>query len=595
MSSNFHPFVIPFCTGALLLFAILIGKFALWIQRLSANQKRHCLHRIVSWKTLAAIWECVRECLFHRNIFKRNFVLGYMHLSFALGWFMLIVVGKAEASCYSHTFWEEPWMAIFFRYFEDGRTNYFMPGLFTFVMDLLLAWILSGILLAICKRIYSRLLGMRRTTRHTWYDRLAIISLWCIFPCRLLAESVTASLRHNGGWLTQTLGDALSGLPAETLQLPLWWLYSIVLCIFFLCLPFTRYMHIFAEMLLIFLRKWGVVEEKSRTGYTDVETNACSRCGICIDVCPLNTAAGIHNVQSVYFIRDIRQHGLTEDVANNCLLCDRCVEACPVGIETTQIRQILRGEQKTPQPDKTFYDYLPQQASTVENGCDTVYFAGCMTHLSGGIIPAMRKLFEAAGDRYIFLDEERNLCCGRPLRQQGYTRQADQMRDKLERIINQSGAKRLVTSCPICYHSFRQEYHLDMPVLHHSEYLRECLENKKISLNNNGIRYAYHDPCELGRGEKVYEAPREILKAAGTLCVTGADKSDAPCCGYSLGDTAIDTRQRNLIRDEALEVLCTGNPDMLATACPLCKKAFMTGNSRIPVKDIAEIAAEHLK
>ncbi|MBP5613073.1 MAG: (Fe-S)-binding protein, partial [Bacteroidales bacterium] len=408
---------------------------------------------------------------------------------------------------------------------------------------------------------------------------------------RLLAESVTASLRHNGGWLTQTLGDALSGLPAETLQLPLWWLYSIVLCIFFLCLPFTRYMHIFAEMLLIFLRKWGVVEEKSRTGYTDVETNACSRCGICIDVCPLNTAAGIHNVQSVYFIRDIRQHGLTEDVANNCLLCDRCVEACPVGIETTQIRQILRGEQKTPQPDKTFYDYLPQQASTVENGCDTVYFAGCMTHLSGGIIPAMRKLFEAAGDRYIFLDEERNLCCGRPLRQQGYTRQADQMRDKLERIINQSGAKRLVTSCPICYHSFRQEYHLDMPVLHHSEYLRECLENKKISLNNNGIRYAYHDPCELGRGEKVYEAPREILKAAGTLCVTGADKSDAPCCGYSLGDTAIDTRQRNLIRDEALEVLCTGNPDMLATACPLCKKAFMTGNSRIPVKDIAEIAA----
>ncbi len=595
MSSNYHPFVIPFCAGALLLFAILIGKFVIWIHGLDSAQKKGCLRNILSWKTLAAAWECVRECLFHRNIFKRNFVLGYMHLSFALGWFMLIVVGKAEASCYSHTFWEEPWMAIFFRYFEDGRTNYWMPQMFTFVMDLLLAWILSGILLAICKRLYSRLLGMRKTTRHKWYDRLAIISLWCIFPCRLLAESITASLRHNGGWMTQTLGDALSFLPAEMLQLPLWWLYSIVLCIFFLCLPFTRYMHIFAEILLVFLRKWGVVEGKVRTGYTDVETNACSRCGICIDVCPLNTAAGIHNVQSVYFIRDIRQNGLTDDVANNCLLCNRCVEACPVGIQTTQIRQIMREEQKSLPENSSYYDYWPQQTPQKEEVYDTIYFAGCMTHLSGGIIPAMRKLFEAAGERFLFLDEERNLCCGRPLRQQGYTGQADQMRDKLERLINQSGAKLLVTSCPICYHSFKQEYHLNIPVMHHTEYISECLKKKRISVRNSGDRFAYHDPCELGRGERIYEEPREILKAIGTLCEVPSEKADALCCGHSLGDTALDNRQQQMIRDEAMRTLCAGNPDTLATACPLCKKAFRQGNRDINVLDIAEIVVQKLQ
>ena len=166
MSSTYHPFVIPFCAGALFLFAVLIAKFVLWLHRLSATQKKQCLRNLLSWKSLAAIWECIRECLFHRNIFKRNFILGYMHLSFALGWFLLIVVGKAEASCYSHTFWEDPWMAIFFRYFENGSTDYWMPGLFTFVMDLLLAWILSGILLAICKRLYSRLMGMKKATRH---------------------------------------------------------------------------------------------------------------------------------------------------------------------------------------------------------------------------------------------------------------------------------------------------------------------------------------------------------------------------------------------------------------------------------------------
>ncbi len=594
MSSAYHPFVIPFCAGALILFAILIAKFILWIHRLSANQKRRCLRNIVSWKTLAAIWECLRECLFHRNIFKRNFVLGYMHLSFALGWFLLIVVGKAEASCYSHTFWEEPWMAIFFRFFEDGRTDYWMPGLFTFVMDLLLAWILSGILLAICKRIYSRLLGMRKTTRHKWYDRIGIIALWCIFPCRLLAESVTASIRHNGGWLTQTVGDALAFLPTEALQLPLWWLYSIVLCIFFLCLPFTRFMHIFAEMLLVFLRKWGVVEEERETGYTSVEANACSRCGLCIDVCPLNTAAGMHDVQSVYFIRDIRQHSLTDAVADNCLLCNRCVEVCPVGIQTTMMRQIHRGMRKDEDPSKEYYSYLPQGEAD-KTGYDVVYFAGCMSHLGGGIIPAMQTIFRKSGDSHLFLDEGKNLCCGRPLRQQGYTAQADQMRDKLEKLINQSGAKKLVTSCPICYHSFKQEYNLDIPVQHHTEYIRQCLAEGRIAVRNSSARYAYHDPCELGRGEEIYDEPREILQAIGTLCKVPSERKDALCCGHSLGNTALDSRKQNLIRDEALQTLCADHPDILATACPLCKKAFLNGNRRLPVRDVAEIVAEQLQ
>lgn len=594
MSSTYHPFVIPFCAGALLLFAILIGKFIHWLHRMSRTQKKQCLRRLISFKTLAAIWECLRECLFHRNIFKRNFVLGYMHLSFALGWFLLIVVGKAEASCYSHTLTEDPWMAIFFRYFEDGSTDYFMPHLFTFVMDLLLAWILSGILLAWCKRVYSRLLGMKRTTRHTWYDRLGMISLWCIFPCRLLAESVTATIKHNGGWLTQTLGNALAFLPSEQLQLPLWWLYSSVLCVFFICLPFTRYMHIFAEVLLVFLRKWGVTEEAEATGYTQVETNACSRCGICIDVCPLNTAAGIHNVQSVYFIRDSRQGVLSEEVANNCLLCNRCVEACPVGIQSTLIRQIRRGERKNLENGKAYYTYLPQ-ALKREKQPKVVYFAGCMSHLTGGIIQSMLRIFEKAGEDYLFLDQDKNLCCGRPLRQQGYTAQADQMRNALEKLINESSASLLVTSCPICYHAFKQEYRLRMPVMHHTEYLHQCLSEHRISVNADATRYAYHDPCELGRGEHIYEEPRTLLKATGSLCKVSNEKADALCCGHSLGNTALSSAQKNMVRDEAMETLCADHPDVLATACPLCKKAFSCGKTpEVAVKDIAEIIAEHL-
>ena len=280
-------------------------------------------------------------------------------------------------------------------------------------------------------------------------------------------------------------------------------------------------------------------------------------------------------------------------MADNCLLCNRCVEACPVGIQTTLIRQIKRGEWKGTPPNDC-YGYWPQ-AEQSRTTYDVAYFAGCMSHLGGGIIPAMQTIFRQSGDSYLFLDEEKNLCCGRPLRQQGYTTQADQMRDKLEKIINQSGAKKLVTSCPICYHAFQQEYHLEIPVQHHTEYIRQCLAEGKINVCRSKTRYAYHDPCELGRGEQIYEEPREILQAIGTLCKVPSEKKDALCCGHSLGNTALDSRQQNLIRDEALQTLCTDHPDILATACPLCKKAFLHGNRQLPVKDVAEIVAEQLQ
>ena len=107
-------------------------------------------------------------------------------------------------------------------------------------------------------------------------------------------------------------------------------------------MPFTRYMHIFSEVLLVFFRKWGVTESEKKTGYTDMEINACSRCGICIDVCQLNTAANFNNVQSVYFIRNAREMVNNTKVINNCLMCNRCVDACPVGIKTTLVRQLFR-------------------------------------------------------------------------------------------------------------------------------------------------------------------------------------------------------------------------------------------------------------
>ncbi|MDD2634404.1 MAG: (Fe-S)-binding protein [Bacteroidales bacterium] len=586
---NFHPFILPFVVGAIVLFAIIIYKYVSWIKNLDRKQKYFVNKNMFTFKTIQAIGEVIREALIHRNIYKKNPVLGYMHMSLAFGWFLLIVVGKTESSFYAGTFFEEPWLAIFFRYFAREPHEYFMAAQFTFIMDFLLLVVLSGVLLAIIKRMRSKFMGMKKATKHSTFDRIALSALWWVFPLRLLAESTTAAITNNGGFLTGSLGNLMTNLPVQTIELPLWWAYSTVLFAFFVALPFSRYMHIPTEVVLIFLRKWGATAGEQYSGLSDIQINACSRCGICIDACQLNFAADINNVQSVYFIRDTRYGNLTDDIANNCLLCGRCTEACPVGIETTLIRQQMRNKAEI--PGKHYYDYA--ETTDCNSKVEVVYFAGCMSHLTPSIIISMKKIFDAADVKYWFMDEEKGLCCGRPMRQQGFVQQSKDLISKNMRMIHSSGAKLLVTSCPICYKSFRDEYALEIPVLHHSEYIEILINNDKLKLNNSGKSIVYHDPCELGRGCNVYDAPRTVLEKIGKLQSAELEKENSLCCGGSLSNSVIDLATQTKIRDHGLEVLTASNPDILATACPLCKKSFVHGNKAI-VQDIAEIVAVNI-
>lgn len=587
---NFHPLVIPFLAGAMFMVIVIAIKFFTWIRNLDSNQLSSIKKNLFITRTIQAISEIFHESLLHRKIHKKNRLLGYMHMSLAFGWFLMIAVGKIESLFYYGSFYDRPWTGIFFKYFARTPHHYFMIIPFSFIMDLLLLMTLSGVALALFKRIRSRSLGIKKTTSHIMLDRIALTSLWWIFPLRLLAESTTAEMTGNGSFLTATVGHLLAPISVAQIELPLWWAYSICIGTFFLALPFSRYMHIPTEVVLILLRKWGAVTGEQRSGYTDIQLNSCSRCGICIDACPLSFAAGINHVQPVYFIRDARYNKLSKEVADNCLLCGRCVDACPVGIELTVIRQQFRQKQEI--SGKQHYEYI----KSVENNkkADVVYFAGCMSHLTPSIIVSMKKIFEEAGVSFLFMDEDKGLCCGRPLRQQGFLEQSKELVRKNTQLIQASGAGMLVTSCPICYHSFKNEYTLDIPVLHHSEYIGLLVNENKIRLNKSNIQLVYHDPCELGRGCHVYEQPRQVLQHIGNLTRAEAEKEEALCCGGSLANMAIDSGIQQKIRNNTLEVLTASSPDILITACPLCKKTFGQNNKTV-VMDIAEIVAANVK
>ncbi len=585
---KFHPFVIPFIAGVVFLLILIVFRLKQWLKGLDRKQHFFVKQNFLSLKTLYAIVEVFRESLLHFKIYRKNPVLGYMHMSLAFGWFMLIVFGKVKSVLYAGSFFEPMWLSIFFNFFVTSNEPYPYAAVMTFLMDFFLLIVLSGLLIAFVKRIYSRLVGMKKTTKHILIDRIALVALWGIFPLRLFAEASSSALYENGGFLTAGVAQMFSENFASIVELPLWWAYSLSLSIFFFTLPFSRYMHIPAEVVMIFLKKWGVKTNEHHSGFTNIQLHACAKCGICIDACQLDFAASQKNVQSAYFIGDARYNKLTEDVVNNCLMCGRCHEACPVGIELTMIRQQYRNKKEM--PGKLYYNYV--DLNGYHANVDIIYYAGCMTHLTPGIIISMKKIFQAAGMSYWFMDEEKGVCCGRPLRQQGFVQQAKDLVHKNLRMIHGANAKLLVTSCPICYVSFKEEYALQIPLMHHTEFIESLIDDKKISLESKAITAVYHDPCELGRNAQIYDAPRNVLKHLN-LKTSKCEKNNGLCCGSSLSNAVLDLDHQIKVRDNALNVLLEKNPDVLVTACPMCKKAFTHGH-KVAVMDIAEVVAKHL-
>ena len=83
-------------------------------------------------------------------------------------------------------------------------------------------------------------------------------------------------------------------------------------------------MHIPTELFLIFMRNSGIRTGDKTGSYSEVEVFSCSSCGMCIDTCQLNTAAGITNIQSAYLMKAIRNNDNVADIAHNCLMCGRC-------------------------------------------------------------------------------------------------------------------------------------------------------------------------------------------------------------------------------------------------------------------------------
>ena len=190
---TFNLFVLPFLFGAIFLIGSLTRRYMRWIKALDQEDREKLIKGVRGTKLLAAVKEIFFESLLHRKMFRKNKLLGYMHMSFALGWLMLIVMGNLESRIYSGLWVNPPYYPIFLKFFIHDKhvlpfEIFTVPGFFRFMMDLLLVFVLSGLVLAIIKRRRSNWFGIKKTTELQHTDKVAMACLWMIFPLRLMAD-----------------------------------------------------------------------------------------------------------------------------------------------------------------------------------------------------------------------------------------------------------------------------------------------------------------------------------------------------------------------------------------------------------------------
>ena len=591
IADGFHPFVIPFLAGMFFVFGYCIFGIIRILLQLPRADRLQFYRSLITPKTA---WKNVRDifanCLLHVKLWKRNKMLGFMHSSIAFGWFMLIVLGHVEVILFVPHRIKFFYYPIFFNYFVAEADSTVQGSLLFFLMDFFLLVVLLGIALAVIKRFRSLIFGMRRTTRPSLLDRVGLYSLWAIFPLRLLAEGFTAHI-SGGSFMTIPLNwVARQFLGNEFNMLPTWWAYSIALGVFMFVLPFTRYMHIPAEMLLIPMRNAGLRVRHARRGFAKVEVLSCPGCGVCIDACPMSVKKANIKDCTVYLNRSIRRGNEKRiaEISDKCLLCGKCEAVCQVGVEGPKLRIAQRATRRYAlSPDYSGIDTSPLVSAA--SGSKLLYFAGCMSQLTPRIPRAMESVLKKAGVDYVWMDREGGLCCGRPMMTAGRLAEAKQIIRRNEEIIRASGADTLVLSCPICYKIFKEHY--DLPgvrVVHHSEYLDELVRLGRLKPSAKGLKYSYHDPCELGRGSGIYEAPRNVVGSCGELVEAGHERLESICCGGSLGSLTLGFQQREAMTRNALKDLTVAGPDAIATACPLCLSTFSRYADR-PVRDIAEV------
>ncbi len=362
----------------------------------------------------------------------------------------------------------------------------------------------------------------------------------------------------------------------------------------------------------------------------------CLQCGTCSASCP---AAELMDY-APRRLWQLMRLGLRDQVMNSrtfwlCTQCYACQVRCPRGILISETMRHLREWAVTQGYEipaaivdlrgavNATYNILnednqsrliwsqnlepvPIQLQNTERGrAEVLLFTGCVSSfypMVYSIPQSYVQILEQAGVTYTTMGGE-EWCCGYPLFGAGMKEDVAKLaRHNISRA-RELAAKHLVATCASCYHTWRHLYpeyangngDWGFEVLHATEHLARLIEEGRVRMAELPWVVTYHDPCDLGRKNRVYDAPRAIIKniPGMTLKEMPNNREDAVCCGGG-GDVAMmEADVTEYIAERRLQQAVSTGATAIISSCQQCKRTLLQAarktKTRIRVLDVLEL------
>jgi Fe-S oxidoreductase len=331
------------------------------------------------------------------------------------------------------------------------------------------------------------------------------------------------------------------------------------------------------------------------------------------------------------------------DVIWSCTNCGACVEECPVDIEHIDHIDGMRRHQVLiesafPQEAATMLKNLENKANPwgmaedrradwitdldfevpvvdgkISGDTEYLFWVGCAGALDDRAkktTKAIAELLHTAGVTFAVLGPM-EACTGDPARRLGNEFVFSMLAQQNIETLNDAGVKKIVASCPHCFNTIAREYPQlggNYEVIHHTQLLARLVADGKLTpAGKVEEKITYHDPCFLGRHNKVYTPPRELIDAVpGTTAEEmHRCKNRGFCCGAGGARMWLEERIGKRINTERIDEALALDPDTVSTACPYClvmlgdavnaKKASGEAKQNLEVIDVAQLLVRSVR
>ncbi len=332
---------------------------------------------------------------------------------------------------------------------------------------------------------------------------------------------------------------------------------------------------------------------------------SCTNCGACVEQCPVD-------IEHVDHILDLRRYQVLVESEFPTEL-----SALFKNLETKGNPWGQNAKERTNWIDEVDFD-VPVYGQDVDSfdGYEYLFWVGCagaFEDRAKKTTKAVAELLAIAGVKYVVLGAGET-CNGDPARRSGneflFQQLAAQNVETLNGLFEGVAAvdRKIITSCPHCFNTIGREYPqlgTNYTVLHHSQVLNRLVrDNRLVPVSPVSQDVTYHDPCFLGRHNKVYEPPRELVTASGANLVEMPRNRDRSfCCGAGGARMWMEEHiGKRVNHDRVDEALATG-ATTIATACPFCRvmitdgvddRQELAGREGVQVRDIAQLLLQSL-